>query len=159
MANERRSTPVDAYVGRRLKQQREALSLSQEKLAEMLGISFQQVQKYERGLNRVGASRLFQLCGVLGVEVGFFFDGLKPMNPASVADGDGHRDPLSTAALLAAPGALDLLSEYARLKSPGQRRKVVELVRILASEDNEPSPPELAPPPEGPPPPAEVAPD
>lgn len=144
MANERRSTPVDAYVGRRLKQQREALSLSQEKLAEMLGISFQQVQKYERGLNRVGASRLFQLCGVLGVEVGFFFDGLKPLNPSSVADGDGHRDPLSTAALLAAPGALDLLSEYARLKSPGQRRKVVELVRILASEDNEPPPPDLS---------------
>jgi transcriptional regulator with XRE-family HTH domain len=72
MANERRSTPVDAYVGRRLKQQREALSFSQEKLADMLGISFQQVQKYERGLNRVGASRLFQLCGVLGVDAGIF---------------------------------------------------------------------------------------
>jgi transcriptional regulator with XRE-family HTH domain len=65
MSNERRSTAVDAYVGRRLKQRREDLNMSQERLAEMLGISFQQVQKYERGLNRVGASRLFQLCGIM----------------------------------------------------------------------------------------------
>lgn len=140
MATERRSTPVDAYVGRRLKQQREALSLSQERLADMLGISFQQVQKYERGMNRVGASRLFQLCGVLGVEVGFFFDGLEPAPPSALAE-EGHRsNPLSTAALLAAPGALDLLAEFARLKSPGQRRKVVELVRLMASEDGEVEP-------------------
>lgn len=68
MSNERRSTPVDAYVGRRLKQRREDLNMSQERLAEMLGISFQQVQKYERGLNRVGASRLFQLCGIMAVD-------------------------------------------------------------------------------------------
>jgi transcriptional regulator with XRE-family HTH domain len=132
---ERRSTPVDAYVGRRLKQQREALKMSQERLAEMLGISFQQVQKYERGMNRVGASRLFQLCGVLGVEVAYFFDGLQPHNPARVAEEGERNDPLSTASLLAAPGALDLLAEFARLKSPGQRRKVVELVRLMASED------------------------
>lgn len=137
MSTERRSTAVDAYVGRRLKQRREALGMSQDSLAELLGISFQQVQKYERGLNRVGASRLFQLCGVLDVPSGYFFDGLDAQRPPGVADGSPTPDPLSTAALLSAPGALELLAEYARLKSPAQRKKVVELVRLLAGDDED----------------------
>jgi transcriptional regulator with XRE-family HTH domain len=136
MSTERRSTAVDAYVGKKLKQRREGLGLSQEKLAELLGISFQQIQKYERGLNRVGASRLFQLCGVMSVEPGFFFDGLNATAPAGMAE-PVAADQLSTAALLAAPGALDLLAEYARLKSPGQRKKVVELIRVIASDDSD----------------------
>jgi transcriptional regulator with XRE-family HTH domain len=135
MSNERRSTSVDAYVGRRLKQRREDMSLSQERLAEMLGISFQQVQKYERGLNRVGASRLFQLCGILGVDSSFFFDGLSPATAPSVAEPTSGFDTLSTAALLAAPGALELLADYARLKSTSQRKKVLELIKLLADDD------------------------
>jgi transcriptional regulator with XRE-family HTH domain len=135
MPNERRSTPVDAYVGRRLKQRREDLSMSQERLAEMLGISFQQVQKYERGLNRVGASRLFQLCSILGVESSFFFDGLSPTPISGMAEAAPEFDTLSTASLLAAPGALELLADYARLKSAGQRKKVLELIKLLADDD------------------------
>lgn len=135
MSNERRSTSVDAYVGRRLKQRREDLSLSQERLAEMLGISFQQVQKYERGLNRVGASRLFQLCGIMGVDSSFFFDGLSPTPAPGVAEPATEFDTLSTAALLAAPGALELLADYARLKSTSQRKKVLELIKLLADDD------------------------
>lgn len=137
MSSERRSTAVDAYVGRRLKQKRESLGMSQEALAEMLGISFQQIQKYERGMNRVGASRLFQLCGLLGVSSSFFFDGLEPERAPGMAEFASGPEPLSTAALLAAPGALDLLAEYARLKSPAQRKKVVELVRLLAGDAEE----------------------
>jgi transcriptional regulator with XRE-family HTH domain len=136
MSNERRSTSVDAYVGRRLKQRREDMSMSQEKLAEMLGISFQQVQKYERGLNRVGASRLFQLCGIMGVDSSFFFDGLSPVATAGVAEASPEFDTLSTAALLAAPGALELLADYARLKSTGQRKKVLELIKLLADDED-----------------------
>lgn len=109
--------------------------MSQERLAELIGISFQQVQKYERGLNRIGASRLFQLCGILNVSSSFFFDGLAAARPAGLADSEDGRDTLSTATLLAAPGALDLLAEYARLRSAAQRRKVVELVRILARDE------------------------
>ncbi len=134
MSNERRSTPVDAYVGRRLKQRREDLNMSQERLAEMLGISFQQVQKYERGLNRVGASRLFQLCGIMAVDSSFFFDGLSPVPIAGVAEAAPEIDTLSTAALLAAPGALELLADYARLTSPSQRKKVLELIKLLADD-------------------------
>jgi transcriptional regulator with XRE-family HTH domain len=136
MSNERRSTSVDAYVGRRLKQRREDLSMSQEKLAEMLGISFQQVQKYERGLNRVGASRLFQLCGIMGVDSSFFFDGLNPTPVPGFAEASSDFDTLSTAALLAAPGALELLADYARLKSTSQRKKVLELIKLLADDDD-----------------------
>jgi transcriptional regulator with XRE-family HTH domain len=135
MSNERRSTPVDAYVGRRLKQRREDLNMSQERLAEMLGISFQQVQKYERGLNRVGASRLFQLCGIMSVDSSFFFDGLSPVAVPSLAEATPDFDTLSTAALLAAPGALELLADYARLKSTAQRKKVLELIKLLADDD------------------------
>jgi transcriptional regulator with XRE-family HTH domain len=135
MPNERRSTPVDAYVGRRLKQRREDMDMSQERLAELLGISFQQVQKYERGLNRVGASRLFQLCGIMGVDSSFFFDGLKAIPVPGMAETTPEVDTLSTASLLAAPGALDLLADYARLKSTQQRKKVLELIKLLADDD------------------------
>lgn len=135
MINHRRSTSVDAYVGCRLKQRREDLGMSQERLAELLGLSFQQVQKYERGLNRVGASRLFQLCGLLGVEPSFFFDGLSiPLGPG-VSESQSEAETLSTASLLAAPGALELLADYARLKSASQRKKVIELIKILADDD------------------------
>lgn len=135
MINHRRSTSVDAYVGCRLKQRREDLGMSQERLAELLGLSFQQVQKYERGLNRVGASRLFQLCGLLGVEPSFFFDGLSIALGPGVAETQSETETLSTATLLSAPGALELLADYARLKSSAQRKKVIELIKILAGDD------------------------
>lgn len=135
MSNERSSNAIDAYVGRRLKQRREELGLSQEKLAQQLGISFQQVQKYERGFNRVGASRLFQISEVMNVVTSFFFDGLETARGGVAEESTPETDsPLSVAALLAAPGAMELLSEYANIKSPQQRKKIVELVRIFANE-------------------------
>lgn len=134
MANERSSTAIDAYVGRRLKQRREELGLSQEKLADFLGISFQQVQKYERGFNRVGASRLFQLSEALTVTTSFFFEGLEHSNKGFAEDVDKSFSPLNVAALLAAPGAMELLTEYAKVTSSPQRKKIVELVRLLANE-------------------------
>ena len=133
MSNERSSTAIDAYVGRRLKQRREELGLSQEKLADFLGISFQQVQKYERGFNRVGASRLFQIGEALGVPTAFFFEGIEPTGRGGLAE-DNDTNPLQVAELLSAPGAMELLAEYAKVISPAQRKKIVELVRLLASE-------------------------
>jgi transcriptional regulator with XRE-family HTH domain len=76
MSNQRQSTEVDVHVGRCLKHLREDQRISQQALADALGISFQQVQKYERGWNRISASRLFQLCGILGVQPNYFFEGL-----------------------------------------------------------------------------------
>jgi transcriptional regulator with XRE-family HTH domain len=134
MSNERSSTAIDAYVGRRLKQRREELGLSQERLADFLGISFQQVQKYERGFNRVGASRLFQIGEALGVPTAFFFEGIEPVNRSGLNEERDNIDPLSVATLLSAPGAMELLTEYAKVDSPAQRKKIVELVRLLANE-------------------------
>lgn len=134
MSNERSSTAIDAYVGRRLKQRREELGLSQERLADFLGISFQQVQKYERGFNRVGASRLFQIGEALGVPTAFFFEGIEPMGRGTLNEDKENTDPLSVAALLSAPGAMELIAEYAKVNSTAQRKKIVELVRLLANE-------------------------
>ncbi len=134
MSNERSSTAIDAYVGRRLKQRREELGLSQEKLADFLGISFQQVQKYERGFNRVGASRLFQIGEALAVPTAYFFEGIEPQNRGSLAEDNNSPDPMNVASLLSAPGAMELLAEYAKVTSPQQRKKIVELVRLLAGE-------------------------
>src|SRR5688572_1266832 len=73
---EHRPSPIDVHVGSRVRLRRTLLGMSQEKLGEALGLTFQQVQKYERGVNRIGASRLFDLARVLDVPIGFFFDDM-----------------------------------------------------------------------------------
>jgi transcriptional regulator with XRE-family HTH domain len=75
---EHRPSPIDVHVGARVRLRRTLLGMSQEKLGEALGLTFQQVQKYERGVNRIGASRLFDLSRVLDVPIGFFFDDMPP---------------------------------------------------------------------------------
>src|SRR5690242_11474251 len=75
---EGRASPIDAHVGSRIRLRRTLMGMSQERLGEALGLTFQQVQKYERGVNRVGASRLFDLSRVLDVPIGFFFDDMPP---------------------------------------------------------------------------------
>jgi transcriptional regulator with XRE-family HTH domain len=77
---EHRSSPIDTHVGSRVRLRRTLLGMSQEKLGEALGLTFQQVQKYERGVNRIGASRLFDLSRVLDVPIGFFFDDMPGAN-------------------------------------------------------------------------------
>src|SRR5579875_1614359 len=84
---ESRASPIDAHVGTRIRLRRTLLGMSQEKLGEALGLTFQQVQKYERGVNRVGASRLFDLSRVLDVPISFFFDDL----PDSLSGFSGKR--------------------------------------------------------------------
>src|ERR1700689_3596756 len=79
--------PVDVHVGARLRLRRTLLGMSQERLGNAIGLTFQQVQKYERGANRIGASRLYDLSRVLDVPVSFFFDDINPMVVASVAEG------------------------------------------------------------------------
>src|SRR4051795_11251213 len=82
---EGRASPIDVHVGARIRLRRTLLGMSQEKLGEALGLTFQQVQKYERGVNRVGASRLFDLSRVLDVPISFFFDDM----PEPLAGGNG----------------------------------------------------------------------
>jgi transcriptional regulator with XRE-family HTH domain len=129
--------PVDVHVGTRVRLRRTLLGMSQEKLGEAIGLTFQQVQKYERGANRVGASRLFDLSRVLDVPVAFFFEDI----PEDVS----KQSPRLMIAGLAeepadAPEAdpmtkretLELVRAYYRITDPQVRKRVFELAKVLA---------------------------
>lgn len=131
MSDEERSpNPVDIHVGSRVRLRRLLLGLSQDKLGEALGVTFQQVQKYERGANRVGASRLFRISQVLDVPVGFFFEGLEGVDAKGFAEGD--QTPLVDDFINSSEGVA-LASAFAKIEDPKVRRQVLELVRALAS--------------------------
>jgi transcriptional regulator with XRE-family HTH domain len=125
----KRPDPVDVEVGHRIRIQRLARGLSQTALANHLGVTFQQVQKYEKGVNRVGAGRLTRIAEVLGVPVGSFFTGQEKL---SQEDGDaGAESPLK---LLTVSGAFRLLRSYAEIEDGNLRRSIVELVEKVASQ-------------------------
>jgi len=129
--------PVDIHVGSRVRLRRTLLGLSQEKLGDALGLTFQQVQKYERGANRIGASRLFDLSRVLDVPVSFFFDDMSSdvaeRMPAvgivldDVSQGGFDADPM------ARRETLELVRAYYRIKDPLVRKRVFELAKTLAN--------------------------
>ncbi len=136
MAAKKKPNPIDIHVGSRVRLRRMMLGMSQEKLGEQLGITFQQIQKYEKGANRIGASRLQNISGVLGVPVSFFFDGA-PGGPAGAsgfseaADGSFVVDFLSTAE------GLQLNRAFARIADQKVRRRVIDLVRAIAGDAEE----------------------
>ncbi len=129
--------PVDIHVGSRVRLRRTLLGLSQEKLGDALGLTFQQVQKYERGANRVGASRLFDLSRVLDVPVSFFFDD---MDASTAEQAPRLRVGLSEVPAdsyvpdpLAKRETLELVRAYYRITDPGVRKRLFELAKSLAS--------------------------
>jgi transcriptional regulator with XRE-family HTH domain len=114
--------PVDMHVGQRLRMRRTLLGMSQEMLAERLGISFQQLQKYEKGSNRLSASRLFELSRMLDVPVSFFFDELPS---------DGRMPSEPPADPLMKRESLELVRAYYDIPDPKVRQQLVELIRLL----------------------------
>lgn len=128
--------PIDVHVGARLKLRRTLLGISQEKLAESVAITFQQIQKYERGINRIGASRLFDLASVLDVSVDYFFEEM----PAQIADQSPARRSGATPAevpdsgydLLARRETLELVRAYYQIDSEGVRKRLFELTKAIA---------------------------
>lgn len=120
------ATPMDALVGSRLRSRRKQLRLSQERLGKEVGVSFQQVQKYENGTNRIGAGRLAEISKVLDVPVAYFFTG----NAGGTAQ-EGERT--DARAALSEPGAQELLQAYAQIGSLALRNAVVRLARDLAA--------------------------
>ncbi len=117
VAGDRRPNPIDAHVGLRIRQLRKIREVSQEKLADGLRVTFQQVQKYERGSNRVSASKLYAIAGLLDVPVGYFFEGLS--HHEDVIGDAGDRGQVLDR-LGAAPGGLELAEIYVRLPSTCQ---------------------------------------
>ena len=133
MSDERSANMIDKRLGQRLRARRLEAGLSQERLAEVLGLTFQQVQKYEKGVNRIAASRLFDIAAALDVPVGFFFDGLRAGAPSGVAEDGPNGVVFDT---LASPDGLQLLTLFGSIKNPRVRRRVVDLVRALADDES-----------------------
>jgi len=132
----RRPNPIDVHVGGRVRLQRMLLGVSQEKLAERLGLTFQQIQKYEKGVNRIGASRLFDLAHVLGVPVQFFYDEA-PVGQTRTASAPGMSERPADSYIfdfLNTREGLELNRAFARITDAKARRAILDLVRTLAGE-------------------------
>lgn len=128
----RRATNVDAQVGARMRERRTLMGVSQEQLADALGLTFQQVQKYERGTNRLSASRLFQLARLLDVPISWFFEHIEtgPASSRPRKDADGMDMPDTRT--LSRRETLDLVRAYSRISDRKLRRKVFAMARALA---------------------------
>ena len=126
--------PIDKHVGSRVRMRRMMLNMSQEKLGDALELTFQQVQKYEKGTNRIGASRLQQISHILQVPVAFFFEGA----PSLHTHPDGTKDapsPSYVSDFLATSEGLALTRAFTKIKEAKLRRRIVDLVEEIAGED------------------------
>ncbi|HSV29060.1 MAG TPA: helix-turn-helix transcriptional regulator [Candidatus Omnitrophota bacterium] len=136
-----RPGPIDAHVGARVRLRRTLLGVTQEKLGEMLGLTFQQVQKYERGANRVGASRLFDLSRALDVPIAFFFDDMpdavSAASPSAVTSGAAPAVAETGLDPMARRESLELVRAYYRITDPAVRRRVLDLARALGAAGDE----------------------
>ena len=122
--------PVDVHVGKRIRHRRWMVGMTQQQLAERVGIKFQQIQKYETGMNRVSASRLWDIAAALDVPVNFFFDGIAEADTDAVA----ALEPVETGArgdLLADKEALELVRSYYAIPEE-QRRRLFDLAKVLS---------------------------
>ncbi len=130
-----RPNPIDVHVGGRLRLRRTLLGLSQESLGEALGLTFQQIQKYERGANRIGASRLFDLARALEVPVEYFYDEMSPdvmaASPRHMASAT-EEPPPQRVDPMSKRETLDLVRTYYKIGDPNVRKRVYELARALA---------------------------
>jgi transcriptional regulator with XRE-family HTH domain len=147
---EPRASPIDAHVGLRIRLRRNLLNMSQERLAESLGVTFQQVQKYERGVNRVGASRLWDLARVLDVPIAFFYDDM-PDALSGIAGGDGRaragarrgfgladtQEPFGQDDPAMRRDCAELLRIFQRITDPAARRSVIDLLKNMAPRSGE----------------------
>ena len=126
--------PIDKHVGSRVRMRRMMLGMSQTKLGDELGITFQQVQKYEKGTNRMGASRLQHISHILEVPVPFFFEGAPHL--AGQPKGNGNvQSPAHVSEFLATSDGLALTKAFMRIKEQRLRRRIVDLVEEIVGDD------------------------
>ncbi|MFL5236073.1 MAG: helix-turn-helix domain-containing protein [Rhizomicrobium sp.] len=128
---QKRATPIDEHIGRQIRARRKALHMSQGKLGQLLGLTFQQIQKYENGANRIGAGRLFEFARALGVGILYFYEGI-------LDELSGH--PFGFAEDEAPPPkqrdfeVAELTAAFIRIKDPAVRKQILELVKSTASD-------------------------
>jgi transcriptional regulator with XRE-family HTH domain len=134
--------PIDIEVGRRLKQQRTLLGMSQERLGDLLGITYQQIQKYERGTNRIGSSRLYEICRVLDVPSSYFIEGAEPggASPRFLGLAEDELSFAYDGPLAAPPPALvderetlEMVRAFKRIRDPQVRRRLFDLAKALGA--------------------------
>jgi transcriptional regulator with XRE-family HTH domain len=129
--------PIDRFVGSRVRARRVGIRLSQTKLGEAIGVTFQQVQKYENGTNRIGASNLFKIAKTLGVDVAYFFEGVQEIADSMMADTaeipmtEIKEDPLTSR------DAIELMHNYYRVKDANVRKRLAQFVKTLAHSGEE----------------------
>ncbi len=133
----KKPNPIDIHVGSRVRLRRMLLSMSQEKLGDQMGLTFQQIQKYEKGTNRIGASRLHHISQILEVPVQFFFDDA-PMSAGQAAGMGGMSEPKMenfVYEFISTRDGLELIRAFVSIHDPKVRKRIVDLVRTLSSED------------------------
>jgi transcriptional regulator with XRE-family HTH domain len=132
--NKKQPNPIDIHVGSRIRLRRTMLGMSQEKLGEALGITFQQVQKYEKGTNRVGASRLQNIAAILGVPVSFFFEDAPGGEGVVSATGMSENSSSYVVNFLSSSEGLQLNRAFVKISDSKIRRRIIDLVKALAAE-------------------------
>lgn len=132
--NKKKPNPIDVHVGSRIRLRRNMLGLSQEKLGESLGITFQQIQKYEKGTNRVGASRLQAISSILNVPVSFFFEDAPGSGVAGVDGFAEDNEATYVVDFLNSNEGVQLTRAFTKISDPKVRRKIIDLVKSLAAD-------------------------
>lgn len=133
------SHPVDIYVGKKIKFRRSMLGLSQEQLGNKIGVTFQQIQKYEKGLNRISSSKLYDFADILKVSVNHFFEGFSPEaeGMADIAKKGPKQDPSEqeiNSLALDNKEVLSLIKAFYKIKSPDVRSRVLDLVKVISND-------------------------
>ncbi len=132
--NKKKPNPIDVHVGSRIRLRRNMLGFSQEKLGESLGITFQQIQKYEKGTNRVGASRLQAISSILNVPVSFFFEDAPGSHSATASGFAEDNEATYVVDFLNSNEGVQLTRAFTKISDPKVRRKIIDLVKSLAAD-------------------------
>ncbi|MEM9471945.1 MAG: helix-turn-helix domain-containing protein [Pseudomonadota bacterium] len=124
--------PIDVHVGSRLRMRRMLVGMSQEKLGESLDLTFQQIQKYEKGSNRISASRLYDMSRILDVPVQFFFDDMVRSDISGKAKSDKQTGSFEMIEFLSSPDGAQLVRTFSEIESPEVRRNILDLVKSVS---------------------------
>lgn len=128
---------VDVYVGARLRARRTLLGMTQENLGEAVGLTFQQIQKYERGTNRIVASRLYEFAKVLNIQVSYFFDGYEYSNPLNSHKNVDEDETAYEIEPILTRSSLELIRKYSTISDPNKKKLVQDLVKTLSLKEDE----------------------
>ncbi|HWA30400.1 MAG TPA: helix-turn-helix transcriptional regulator [Rhizomicrobium sp.] len=131
----KQASPIDVQVGNRVRLRRMLIGMSQEKLGELLGLTFQQVQKYEKGVNRIGAGRLFQVAHILGVPIDYFYEGISDMSEGAPGFAEPGGAPPPVMEFLSSGEGLQLSLAFMKIRDPKVRKRVLDLVKSLSTEE------------------------